>query len=330
MDAGPDASANLFDEAGVIVADMSCRRCGYNLRGLHRDHRCPECGTPVGLSVHGELIRFAEPGWAEKVALGFQYMIWGLLISVGVTLAGCCFRRIAGGDSVIVHLVTLAAAAVSLYGVWLMTAPDPSRFGRDTDLTARKITRYALLAGLFALVLRLLTSGLPGVSAAFLGIVLFVAVILSVADVVGQVAKYLYLSRLAERIPHAGLAGRARFLCWAIGITDALGTVALLALAIIVVTSPGTSLTARLGLPGAAAPPTTSAPAASLPALPPVSNLVIAGGILIGLISIARIVFGVVAFQLLIALGRQFREQARIARDTWAAAETGERNRSQT
>ena len=34
----PDASVeSIFDEAGVITVDTTCRRCGYNLRGLRED-----------------------------------------------------------------------------------------------------------------------------------------------------------------------------------------------------------------------------------------------------------------------------------------------------
>jgi hypothetical protein len=53
MDTPAEASPGLFDEAGVIVVDTSCRRCGYNLRGLHRDGRCPECGTAMAPAATG-------------------------------------------------------------------------------------------------------------------------------------------------------------------------------------------------------------------------------------------------------------------------------------
>ena len=46
-----------IDEHGRLKDDFQCRTCGYNLRGLDTDGRCPECTTAVGRSVHGDLTR---------------------------------------------------------------------------------------------------------------------------------------------------------------------------------------------------------------------------------------------------------------------------------
>ncbi len=52
------------DERGSLAVDLKCKKCAYNLRGLREDGRCPECGTPVGLSTRGDLLRFAtQLGW---------------------------------------------------------------------------------------------------------------------------------------------------------------------------------------------------------------------------------------------------------------------------
>jgi ribosomal protein S27AE len=67
-----DGSLSLFNEAGVIIADTTCRRCGYNLRGLSRDGRCPECGTPIGLSTHGDLLRSSGPELGDSDRSGAQ------------------------------------------------------------------------------------------------------------------------------------------------------------------------------------------------------------------------------------------------------------------
>lgn len=36
-------------EGRQIEPDLSCDRCGYNLRGLRYGGRCPECGLPIQL-----------------------------------------------------------------------------------------------------------------------------------------------------------------------------------------------------------------------------------------------------------------------------------------
>ena len=53
-----------------IQEDTPCLACGYNLRGLSSDWRCPECGTAIGRSLHGNLLRFAQPQYVRKLARG--------------------------------------------------------------------------------------------------------------------------------------------------------------------------------------------------------------------------------------------------------------------
>lgn len=37
---------------GSVIRDLRCIRCDYNLRGLERSSRCPECATPIKTSLH--------------------------------------------------------------------------------------------------------------------------------------------------------------------------------------------------------------------------------------------------------------------------------------
>ena len=137
MDVPTDASPVLFDEAGVIIADTACRRCGYNLRGLHQDSRCPECGTPIGLSTHGDLLRFSDPEWVEKLALGIKYIIWAVVISIALGAAAGCLTGALGASPVFLQGVMVLGGLLGVYGAWLLTAPDPSRIGEDRYITAR-------------------------------------------------------------------------------------------------------------------------------------------------------------------------------------------------
>jgi hypothetical protein len=58
-----------------IAADLTCIFCGYNLRGLSRDGRCPECGHAVAETTCGKC------PWARDRR--------GLLALAGAGLLGC-------------------------------------------------------------------------------------------------------------------------------------------------------------------------------------------------------------------------------------------------
>ncbi len=78
MDA-PGSTELPVPYAGQFIdADVVCRCCSYNLRGLYPEGRCPECGTPVGISLQGDLLRFAEPAWVEILARGIRFILWGI------------------------------------------------------------------------------------------------------------------------------------------------------------------------------------------------------------------------------------------------------------
>lgn len=63
-----------FDERGYIAADVICIGCGYNLRGLLPDGRCPECGAPVSISFRGD-VSWADPRWLRGVQRGLWLLI---------------------------------------------------------------------------------------------------------------------------------------------------------------------------------------------------------------------------------------------------------------
>ena len=80
--------ARAISTAGPIETDVTCRRCGYNLRGLLEEGLCPECGTAVVLSTRGDLLRYADPDWVETMARGVKFILWGLLLATVLGFLG--------------------------------------------------------------------------------------------------------------------------------------------------------------------------------------------------------------------------------------------------
>jgi len=363
VEAPGDLVPSVFDETGEIVSDVACRRCGYNLRGLREDGCCPECGTPIGLSTRGDLLRFANPAWAERLALGIKYILWGLIISIVVGAVGGCATGVLGGNVALLHVVSLLAGLIGVYGAWLLTSPDPSGIGEDRHVTARKIVRFALLVGLLGECLQIVQTAattLPSVATILL---LLLAGLAGLVGVVGEIAKYFYLEKLADRIPNPKLAGQARFLRWALGVTFGLGAVlgTMVAISAVVARAPGAAppggRLAALVAPGAPAPATQPASSATGapngtsgsqpavvwtgrpvtrgpvafggggPATPTLTGMgrggLIATVVVGAVLGLALLIFQVMAFVLQVRLGRRFREQADIARQTWAAVVDG-------
>lgn len=71
--------------AATIDADIPCLSCGYNLRGLAEDGRCPECGTAIEPSVQRYRLR-GRQRWRRRAraavahadrALRRLFGVWG-------------------------------------------------------------------------------------------------------------------------------------------------------------------------------------------------------------------------------------------------------------
>jgi hypothetical protein len=279
-------AAAVVDASGVVTADVPCRKCSYNIRGLAVHGRCPECGTPVGVSIHGDLLRFSDPRWLQSLARGAALLFWGIILGIGFAfVAGLLAHALGQG---LVQLVGLAGGLVQLYGAWLLTEPDPSGIGEDRYGTARKVIRVSLIVGLGQNLFNLIASQ-GRMSQDVLLMIAAVGLVAGLIGLVGQFALLRYLERLALRIPDNDLSARARFLFWAYG-----GT-----LAAVLVLGGGLALVA----------------AAAGPAVRDLAVIVM----VVGCVAvIALIVFGIMFLMLLWRLKSVFEAQAHYARQVWA------------
>lgn len=135
----PPAAVDILDAAGVVQGDCPCRRCGYNLRGLHGNRRCPECGTAIGLSVLGDLLRFANAEWLAQLIRGVRLIFAGIVAAVFLNYV--CVEALTGGASVLAELVDSAGALILLGGAWMVTMPDPSGLGEAQYGRVRRFIR---------------------------------------------------------------------------------------------------------------------------------------------------------------------------------------------
>lgn len=202
----PDS--NLFDEHGAISLDLHCRLCGYNLRGLQSDGRCPECGTPVGRSTYGDLLRYSDPNWLAKLGRGANLVLWGILIAILSGIGGGIIGA-ASGAHPIGSLIGFAGGIITWIGTWLLTEPDPSTIGEDVYGLARRIVRITLFVAVASQMLAVLleVAVLPPPVVLLLTLAIMAA---QLVGVVGMFYQLVYLEKLADRVPDESLARRSR------------------------------------------------------------------------------------------------------------------------
>ena len=205
-------SAGGAETAGAIESDLPCHSCGYNLRGLSLDGRCPECNLEVATSARGDLLRYADPTWMRKLADGAEYMVWGAAAMV----AGLVLIPVGG--------------LIVLYSVWLITAPEPNVMIEGGGKTRRAVVRtgFAVSASVFGVAIALLLTDVLA-----LGAFLQAAFLANAATLAGWAALASHVVRLAERVPSVALASRLRVLGWLI-VTILLAVAAVLAVEMIV------------------------------------------------------------------------------------------------
>ena len=197
--------------APTLVADVSCVKCEYNLRGLSADVRCPECGEAVTASLRRDRLLFADPSWVGRIVLGqtlilaATFIFWALLPFVPRNSRGSIAE-------VMLALSGMAMGGVIVAGVFLCTQRESAR----SNILHAWATRWAARAR----ALLWLSSWSAGFVLRWSGGVEYPALVaLRAAAASGLiVCFFLYLAALARRIPNQRLvkySNRVTFIVYA-------------------------------------------------------------------------------------------------------------------
>lgn len=197
---------------GAIEQDMPCSRCGYNLRGLTLDGLCPECASPVSRSVHGNLLRFADPDWLNKLRLGMAFKLWGILI--GIVIGGISgFSMNYGLPPIFSLLASVIGGGFRVWATFLITSPEPT-IGIDEDpITLRKIIRSAAFVGFMGGQIQQ-TGQMTNTGLALI----LPGMLMSLLGLVSLFGEFVYLRRFARRIPDNKLESSTTSIMWGFGI----------------------------------------------------------------------------------------------------------------
>lgn len=278
---------------GTILVDKVCHKCSYNVRGLNVNGRCPECGTPVGISLYGGLLRYAEPEFVDKLRRGMNLTITGIVATIVGVVVSMVLSFAMGQEAaqVLATLLGFAAWVLIAVGAWYVTEPDPSGIGESEYGTSRQLIRVMLAVGALSECINAVQLLAPGSMHIALRVIVALA---GIGGAVGLFAELSYFRKLALRIPDRIISDRAGFLMYAFGISNA--TMVVLATVLEVL----------------------------FPALPPgglarARSGVVALGCFAGIVGIVDLVFAVKYLLMLIKIRAAFTEQAGFARQIWAA-----------
>src|SRR3954469_21862257 len=111
-----------------LETNLPCLRCGYNLRSLATNARCPECSTPIASSLDTNLLRYGDPSWTSILALALSFMLLAGAIQLLYTVA---FLVVEETDVFFDHVTPFETAnnfARLLFplAVFLLGSPEPS------------------------------------------------------------------------------------------------------------------------------------------------------------------------------------------------------------
>lgn len=210
----------------TLLDDVRCVCCGYNLRGLHQNGACPECATPIGRSIRGDFLRFAEPEWVRRVAVGVLMLAVALIVALLLGCLGAAVSLLSMSRGVYLQMViSWFASFMTWVGTWLMTARDPSGFGEDLQRNSRRLIRAIAMAHCVIVVtgniVSYSTAGAPG----FVLLVAFMVLAMSILELVGDWLRFGYFGYLARRVPDVKLAARVEVLRWWFVLSKAVGAI---------------------------------------------------------------------------------------------------------
>ena len=149
----------------VVNLNLTCRLCGYNLRGLMTDSKCPECGADISESLNENLLRYSAFHLVRKFYLGIKMVyasiLWAIIAIVAFWVVLALISLLASYSQTtyppsveyivgVVFLLPIFAFPV-LYplGWWWATIPDP--IDNQKISKQRVILRWTAMAFAFVM-----------------------------------------------------------------------------------------------------------------------------------------------------------------------------------
>jgi hypothetical protein len=214
LDIADNGGATGVDD-GTVDSDVHCRHCGYNLRSLRRNGRCPECGEAVGLSLRRDWLQYANLNW-----------LWSVYFGMGLLVIGCFafsaqafFQFLPESARSLTLILFYASQLLIATGAWVLTGEPDRKVSLNRPI--RLAIRWLAVAALAGAAAFLLIDTFRMVRVTYV-----MGIVTSVIEISVQAAEMsavcCYLRVLALRMPHLRLAKSANILIWGIPTADGL------------------------------------------------------------------------------------------------------------
>ncbi len=116
---------------------LSCRKCGYDLRGLAAAGRCPECGLPVGESIVVERMDDAPRGWVRTQRLGIWILFTSYALSAVAILSEVFAPYVESIPKPVFTVLRVLPLVLLAVSVWLLTVQRADRRAKKSSLLVR-------------------------------------------------------------------------------------------------------------------------------------------------------------------------------------------------
>ncbi len=190
-------------------ADLACRCCGYSLRGIRPEGGCPECGINKDRMLYGNLLRFSDTKWLRRISRGFQCLGAGVLLSAvfPFDLRGTArfseFSDMSELDNV--DFCLPISVIILWLGYWMTTTPEPHVTAHATGADPRRRMARGLLT------LAVLAYTVTTIWREQLAVMRdFIQLGALACEAVGAVLLYTWVHHLCSRMNNAAMAGNFR------------------------------------------------------------------------------------------------------------------------
>lgn len=160
MSANPTISGparRILDDRRRVAIDLKCVKCGYNVRTLRDDGRCPECGNAVAVTVRLYQQWFNHGEWLTAACSGISILLGGALFGLPILLLASWMMTLPPqkidqdafvGVGTFALASGLAGAVLVLIGLREISKRDPAELELPLCLNARSVLRACLWATL--------------------------------------------------------------------------------------------------------------------------------------------------------------------------------------